>query len=169
MKYTWIPFLIVNLFLLVGCGGGSASEPVLDAPQEPQPVPTQEIASTPDNILPQSTPQENIDFSNAPVEKFISIAKDDLARSLGITVEQVELVNAQAMTWLNSALGCPAPGKIYAQGQVPGYRIDLSANGQEYTYHTDLNGNFVLCPTIDQEEGLPMGPTTGPNIGVPIP
>ncbi len=169
MNYRWIPFLIVNLFLLASCGAGSAGEPVVDAPQEPQPVPTQEITSTPESIFPQSTPQENIDFSNAPVEKFISITKDDLARSLGIAIEQVELVNTQPFTWLNSALGCPAPGKTYPQGQVPGYRIDLSANGQEYTYHTDLNGNFVLCPAIDQEEGLPIGPTTGPNIGVPIP
>ena len=169
MKYRWVPLLIVNVFLLVSCGGGSAGEPALDAPQEPQPVPTQEVASTPDSVLPQPTPQENIDLSNAPVEKFVGIAKNDLARSLGITVEQVELVNTQAVTWLNSALGCPAPGKMYAKGQVPGYRIDLSANGQEYTYHTDLNGNFVLCPAIDQEEGLPIGPTTGPNIGVPIP
>ncbi|MCC6567980.1 MAG: hypothetical protein IT315_01945, partial [Anaerolineales bacterium] len=45
MKYRWIPFLIVNLFLLASCGAGSAGEPVVDAPQEPQPVPTQEITS----------------------------------------------------------------------------------------------------------------------------
>lgn len=169
MKYRWVPLLIANMFVLASCGGWSDGEPSFDAPQEPQPVPTQEIASTPVSVLPQPTPQEKIDFSDAPVEKFVSIAKDDLARSLGIPVDQVDLVNTQAITWLNSALGCPAPGKTYPQGTVPGYRIDLSANGQEYTYHTDLNGNFVLCSAVDQEEGLPIGPTTGPNIGVPIP
>lgn len=169
MKYRWVPLLIANMFVLASCGGWSDGEPSFDAPQEPQPVPTQEIASTPVSVLPQPTPQEKIDFSDAPVEKFVSIAKDDLARSLGIPVDQVDLVNTQAITWLNSALGCPAPGKTYPQGTVPGYRIDLSANGQEYTYHTNLNGNFVLCSAVDQEEGLPIGPTTGPNIGVPIP
>jgi len=94
-----------------------------------------------------------------PVEKYISIAKKDLASRLQIDEDKIMLVKTEEKNWLNAALGCPSKGQFYAQGRVPGYRIWLEAGGIEYDYHTDLAGQVVLCPDL-------TSPT--PTIGVPI-
>lgn len=167
MNHLWIPSIIVTAFFLVSCGSAQPGNAAEEFPQEPKPVPPHETLSGSENILPQPTAQESIEYSNAPVEKFASLVKNDLAQSLGISTEQIEVIATQTITWPNSALGCPAPGKVYAQGNVPGYRITIATNGQQYTYHTDLNGRFILCPSNDPDEGLPTGPTAGPNIDVP--
>lgn len=168
MKYLWMPWVVAAAFFLVSCGPAQPGDSSEDFLPNPKPIPVQDTTPNSDQGLPQPTDQESIEYSNAPVEKFINLTKHDLAQSLGIVPEQIEFVAAQPITWPNSALGCPAPGKVYPQGSVPGYRITIKANGQEYIYHTDLNGQFVLCPGNDENEGLPTGPTVEPNIGVPI-
>lgn len=74
-----------------------------------------------------------------------SRAAQDLAGRLSIDVGAVELLASEAVTWSNSSLGCPAEGIVYTQVQTPGYRIFLSARGQEYVYHADQSGRAVLC------------------------
>ncbi|HMB23726.1 MAG: hypothetical protein ACM33V_12895 [Chloroflexota bacterium] len=106
-----------------------------------------------------------------PVEKFVSLAKEDLAERLKIATDQITLVKTADMTWPNAALGCPSPGKVYAQGRVPGYQIRLEAGGTEYVYNTDLSGQIILCPQYDPDDldALPstkQGPT--PHIDPPI-
>ncbi|MCC6300874.1 MAG: hypothetical protein IT314_16430 [Anaerolineales bacterium] len=162
MKYLWIPWVVVTAFLLGSCGPAQTSNPSENILPDSQSTPVQETTPNSDQA-----DQESIEYPNAPVEKFVNLVTNDLFRSTGIAPDQIEVVAAQKITWPNSALGCPAPGKVYTQGTVPGYRITIKANGQEYIYHTDLNGGFVLCPGNDETEGLPTGPTAGPNIGVP--
>ena len=99
------------------------------------------------------------------VEKFVSLTKKDLANRLQIEVSQISLVRTEHTNWLNAALGCPRPGKVYPQGRVPGYRVWLSAEGKEYLYHTDYRGKLILCPELNPDVPGPATPT--PKIGVP--
>lgn len=69
--------------------------------------------------------------------KLVDLAKGDLARRLGVGVEEVTLVSAEAVEWPDASLGTPQPGMVYAQVITPGYKIILSARGQEYAYHSD--------------------------------
>ncbi|MFQ6001453.1 MAG: hypothetical protein ACE5LG_07255 [Anaerolineae bacterium] len=69
--------------------------------------------------------------------KLVDLAKGDLARRLGVRVEEVTLVSAEAVEWPDASLGNPQPGMVYAQVITPGYKIILSAGGQEYEYHSD--------------------------------
>lgn len=166
MKHRWFPYLLVVVIVLAGCGGQPASGSQDESPQDPQPAPTQEMVqeptSTPDSILPESTHQEAVDFSSAPVNKFVDLAKNDLVKILSIDSAQIEVVETQEIIWPDAALGCPKPGVFYTQGTVPGYRIHLSVAGAEYIYHTDLNGRVLQCPSLDSVS------TQDPNIGVPI-
>jgi hypothetical protein len=101
-----------------------------------------------------------------PVEKFVSISKKDLASRLQIDAGSISLVRTEDVLWPNAALGCPRPGKVYAQGRVPGYRVWLNAEGKEYLYHTDYNGQVILCPELNPDvPGSTTSPT--PKIGVP--
>ncbi|MFQ5886210.1 MAG: hypothetical protein ACE5II_03135 [Anaerolineae bacterium] len=69
--------------------------------------------------------------------KLVDLAKGNLARRLGVGVKEVTLVSAEAVEWPDASLGNPQPGMVYAQVIIPGYKIILSAGGQEYEYHSD--------------------------------
>lgn len=166
MKRSRFLYLLMVVILLISCGPQPANDSADASPQDPQPVPPQEMVqeptSTPDSILPEPTQPEAVDFSSAPVNKFVDLAKNDLVKTLSIDSAQIDLVETQEIIWPNAALGCPKPGVFYTQGTVPGYRIRLSVAGAEYIYHTDLNGRVLQCPLLDSVS------TQDPNIGVPI-
>jgi hypothetical protein len=85
----------------------------------------------------------------------VELARDDLARRLGLALEVIQLVSVEAVDWLDTSLGCPEPGMMYAQVITPGFRIVLEAKGQTYEYHTDRSGQVVLCQTDGENEAAP--------------
>jgi hypothetical protein len=104
------------------------------------------------------------------IEKFIALARRDLAGRLRIAAEQITALDTAAITWPDAALGCPQPGAVYPRGRVPGFRITLEAQSQLYRYHTDRVGQIVLCPSADPDASdLPRDPIPGggPAIGPP--
>ncbi len=167
------PLAVFVILLAAGCGGAPALAPVIadqPASQEPvQVVPSQTalpnpIEKTP--VIPASPGAPEMTTPLSP-DKFIQLVKQDLAARLKTDAGQISTVKAMEMTWPDAALGCPQPGKVYAQGLVPGLKIWLEANDTQYIYHTDLTGQFVLCPSQNPDEIVP-GSTPGPEIGVPI-
>ena len=88
----------------------------------------------------------------------VELAKEDLARRLGISVSEISLISVEAVDWPDTSLGCPQPGMMYAQVITPGYLIVLEAKGQAYEYHTDTEQWAVLCGE--------NGPTAYPTIPV---
>jgi hypothetical protein len=66
-----------------------------------------------------------------------------LAGQLGIPVDQVNVVSVEPQQWPDGCLGLPEPGEMCAMHVVPGYRIVLEAEGQRYTFRTDLSGDVV--------------------------
>ena len=62
-------------------------------------------------------------------------AVDDLAGRLGIAAADVTVVDARAVTWGDSSLGCPEPGMMYTQELVDGTLVVLEAGGRRYEYH----------------------------------
>lgn len=59
--------------------------------------------------------------------------------------EEIKIVSAEPVTWPDTSLGCPEPGKFYAQVLVPGYRVVVEARGQRFEVHTDLKGRVIIC------------------------
>ncbi len=57
---------------------------------------------------------------------------------IGVTV-------AHELTWPDGSLGCPEPGMSYTQALVPGYRIELTADGVVYAYHGANGNDPFLC------------------------
>jgi hypothetical protein len=140
---------------------------------DPQEIPSDLPATDlPQNPLPfENTPQATEMSPDQPaVEKFVSLSKKDLADRLQIAAEGIALLKTAEMIWPNAALGCPAPGKVYSRGTVPGYQIWLEAGGVEYVYNTDLTGQVILCPRYDPDSldvPIPGTPGPTPHIGVP--
>ena len=75
----------------------------------------------------------------------VELAKHDLANRLGVPEDRVKVVQVSEVDWPDASLGCPEPGKLYAQVITPGKKIILSVGQETYEYHTDLRGRVVYC------------------------
>ena len=161
MKTSWISLLFLLSLSLQSCGNPQ-TEPELP-PGEPETIPSENATQSP---LQLERTREPTEMSSAPsVEKFVTLAKEDLASRLQIEADKINFVKSAEQLWLNAALGCPRPGVFYPSGRVPGFQIWLEVDGTEYVYNTDFNGTLILCPELNP--GFPNS-TTDPTPGVPI-
>jgi hypothetical protein len=77
-------------------------------------------------------------------EVALETAMDDLATRLQVTKDAIQITSVETRMWSDASLGCPQPGMMYAQVITPGFLIQLTADGKDYTYHASLN-SAVLC------------------------
>jgi hypothetical protein len=76
----------------------------------------------------------------------IDAAVQDAASHLGVSADQLQVVDVQPRQWPDSSLGCPRPGIMYSQIVTPGFLIVISsASGRQLEYHTDGRSRVVLC------------------------
>ena len=83
--------------------------------------------------------------SESLTKKLAALTVADLAARLSLDANQITVLSTQPVTWPNSALGCPLPGKVYAQSRIPGFRITLQSAGTQYVYNTDQTGTVLFC------------------------
>lgn len=100
---------------------------------------------------PQVAPQPGVPDPQAAVAHEVS---QDLAARLGADVGDVAVVSVEDIEWPDSSLGCPEPGIMYVSVVTPGYLVTLELSGGQHSYHTDLEGNYVLCG----DDGQPIVP-----------
>ena len=79
-------------------------------------------------------------------EEMIAAAKADAAQRTGKSEQDITVVSAERVTWSDSSMGCPAPGRMYAQVITAGYRIVLKVGQEQLSYHAGSVGKPVLCP-----------------------
>jgi hypothetical protein len=161
MRTSWV-WLISLFSLFIGSCGISPVGTEMP-PSDPEIAPSENSSENPLEL--ERTPEPTQMSSAPPVEKFVALAKENLASRLGIEVDKITLVKTAEKLWLNAALGCPRPGVFYPSGRVSGFQIWLEVEGLEYIYNTDFNGTVLLCPELN-----PHVPNidTGPTPGVPI-
>ncbi len=66
-----------------------------------------------------------------------------LSGKLGLPVEKIKLVSTEAVTWPDGCLGVERMGMMCTQAQVPGFKIVLEANGQQFEFHTNVDGSVI--------------------------
>ena len=73
----------------------------------------------------------------------------------GVQPGEIQIVTAEAVTWSDGSLGCPAEGQMYTQALVPGYRVVLDVAGEEMAYHASESGDFRACanPMLPIDDG----------------
>lgn len=91
------------------------------------------------------TPQRDLSFGPQMVA-----ARKDLASRLGVTEREILFLSGEGKTWNDGSLGCPEPGVMYTQAQVPGWVLSFGHQQRVYTYHTDLD-RTIPCPPIAAE------------------
>lgn len=91
------------------------------------------------------TPSEGTPSASPGPEEGPAVAMSDLAKRLGIAAEDVTVVSAEEVTWSDASIGCPEPGKMYAQMLVAGSLIVLEADGKQYEYHAAAGKTPFYC------------------------
>jgi hypothetical protein len=97
-----------------------------------------------------------VDASLGPL---IAQAKEALAQSQSIPVEQIEVLEARSVVWPDASLGCPQPGMEYRQVPMDGALIRLAVEGKVYEYHTGGGRGLFLC-----EQPLKLQKETPPQL-----
>jgi len=71
----------------------------------------------------------------------------ELAASLGVEPAELQVTSREAVTWSSAALGCPEPGKMYAQATTPGWRLTVAGPGDaSRRVHATEDGSYwVVC------------------------
>jgi len=144
-KVILLMILTVTLVVASGCQGYDES------PTAPLTSPGADEVGTPSAPPATAMPTALIPIpiiEEAPVssETAIALATENLAERLGVAVEKIAVLGVEAVEWSDTSLGCPQPGKMYAQVITPGYRIILKVGGEQYEYHSDREGRqLVLC------------------------
>ena len=82
----------------------------------------------------------------------------DAAGRTRMDASQLSVALAEAVTWPDGSLGCPQPGREYAQMLVSGYRIRIVAGTSTLEYHASMRGQPFLCPA-----GRIQEPTSAEN------
>ncbi len=77
--------------------------------------------------------------------RLVALCRADLIRRTSLSEQEIVLSGVETRDFGDTSLGCPEPGRLYAQVIVPGLVVKLSARGRLYEYHTDRAGRLVLC------------------------
>lgn len=156
----WTALLVLG-FLSLGCSGTPPqASPVTPAGQG-VPAPTQlppEASATVPSITtvptrptstPLSTPTAPTPIlaprSSNPADVAVQAARAELARGINMPADRIQVVAVEEVNWPDASLGCPQPGMAYIQVITPGFKVTLTASGQQYEVHTDLRGRAVMC------------------------
>lgn len=94
--------------------------------------------------------------ATSPLQTLIETAQKDLAQRLSIPVAMINLIEAKAVTWSDSSLGCPQEGIVYAEVLTLGYRVILEYAKQTYEYHAGKGHEIFYCANpIPPVVGIP--------------
>ena len=94
----------------------------------------------------------------------VTAARHALAERLGVEPDVTHIQTYEPVTWSDTALGCPEPGRMYAQVETPGFKLVFIINtpelwGPMYEYHTNLDGlMLVLCKQPGEEDTVAESP-----------
>lgn len=75
-------------------------------------------------------------FASALASEGADRARADLAKRLNLKPEEVTVVNEEACTWSDGALGLRKEGQFVTEALVPGSIVELAAKGMSYMYTT---------------------------------
>jgi hypothetical protein len=82
-----------------------------------------------------------------PPDAVIQVALEAASDNLGVPIENLVVVAYEQHDWPDSAIGCPMPGRAYAQIITDGYivTIDTDDLASEVQVHTDRGSRGVIC------------------------
>lgn len=135
-KYVWI--LILIIWMLAACA--------------PTPQPTEQSLLPNDDSYPndsypnQSYPNADNSSTQLPVDltPAVTAAMTALSQTLKLPPGQITVISTEAVDWPDGCLGIQKVGVMCTQMIVPGYKIILEVNSEQYEFHTNKDGSEVV-------------------------
>jgi hypothetical protein len=121
-RHNVLTVLLLIVFVLAAC-----SPQVVPQPGASQETPVVSEPLPPTGDLPSG----------------VEAARQALAERLGVSVDEIEVVNYEQVDWSDGCLGLGGPAESCLAAITPGYAVTLEANGEQYNYRTDLEGLAV--------------------------
>lgn len=148
----------LEIFLVSASGAaaqsvsGDESEPTDDT-AEVAPDPTNESSPTPANEAESvsSDPSQEAVSGREPqvATDIVDAILGDAGARPGADAANVQLLNAQPVAWPDRSLGCPEPGRVYAQVMTPGWLVEVQVATTILEYHaasiSPIGLRIVLC------------------------
>ena len=113
-----------------------------------------------ETIAPTLTPVPTVTVPASPEEDssqgeglppYAAVAAEKaLSESLGVSVEEIDIISHERQEWPDACLGLAAADEMCAQVITPGWRVVLRVGGQEYVFRTDHNGEVVRQESVDE-------------------
>lgn len=82
--------------------------------------------------------------------ELVGLAQRRVSETVNLPVRRIQVVEVKSYTWTDVSLGCPLPDESYLKQDVDGYRIVLSANNQQFIFHTDFD-RVVACDKANEK------------------
>lgn len=98
---------------------------------------------------------------SAELEPVVEAAIADLESRPDTGTGPVRVVLARSETFPDAAVGCPEPGKTYAQALVEGYRVVLARGDRAWLYTAAEDGVPRMCPSGEKDGGRDVVPPPG--------
>lgn len=67
------------------------------------------------------------------------------AARTGIALEKLRVSEVEQSEFPDASLGCPQPGRVYAQMVSVGNRVVVTGEGQTLEYRVSTSGDFWFC------------------------
>jgi hypothetical protein len=132
--------------VLVACASTGAPSP------DPSATPKSERPTRSAGPVETAPPSESAAIGEVPAAILEAILADAADRT-GVSVGDLSVARAEAVTWSDGSLDCPEPGMLYTQALVDGYHVVLLSDGVELDYRVGSRGAFRLC----EGGGTPTG------------
>ncbi len=127
MKY--LPYVLIAFSVLLASCIVAPSPSGAQAPNSPI-VLTPAATANAEPLPAEITPAEQM-------------AIQALSANLGVSGEAIKVVQSEAVDWPDGCLGIRTAGVMCTQMIVPGFRVVLEAQGQQFEYHTNADGTIV--------------------------
>lgn len=134
--------VVLAIFFVSGCINASAETRV---PLDASPTLSPEVMAQPLSTALENSPLMTPPFTST-LQNLIAKATEDLAQRFSIPVTAITLIEAKAVTWPDSSLGCPQEGFAYSQVLTPGHLIVLESANNRYEYHAGNGPDVIYCP-----------------------
>ncbi|HEV2126002.1 MAG TPA: hypothetical protein VGW38_24870 [Chloroflexota bacterium] len=97
--------------------------------------------------VPSGQQDQQVDVA-PEARQVVDGALQNASNRLGVPRERLQILRVEEREWPDTSLGCPEPGRMYAQVITPGYFVvinDETLPGRTLEYHTDRQGRVVHC------------------------
>lgn len=129
--------LIIIIILILVAGGAywllSNRMPSIDAPTTANQAP----------VTSGENPQPGSSVHDLPVEPAAAVARKDLAAKLAVDEKSIVIMQITDETWSDGCLGLGQAHESCLQALVPGFKVEMLANGKTYFYRTDKTGTAI--------------------------